>query len=125
MTYLKNFQNVASENEFFRNVLYTGKRSQLVAMSLAPGEEIGAETHPSTDQTFFFIDGTGEATIDHKPLSIAAGEVLCVPAGTLHNVRNTSKRAMKLLTLYAPPEHPAGTIEKTRDEAVAAHAHAH
>jgi mannose-6-phosphate isomerase-like protein (cupin superfamily) len=123
MTYLKNFQNVASENDFFRNVLFTGKRSQLVAMSLAPGEEIGAETHPATDQTFFFIDGTGEATVDHKPLRVTAGEVLCVPAGALHNVRNTSKRPMKLLTLYAPPEHPAGTIEKTREEAMASHTH--
>lgn len=123
MTYLKNFQNVASENDFFRNVLYTGKRSQLVAMSLVPGEEIGAETHPATDQIFFFIDGAGEATVDHKPLRVAAGEVLCVPAGTLHNVRNTSKKAMKLLTLYAPPEHPAGTVEKTREEALASHTH--
>jgi len=121
MTYLKNFQNVASENDFFRNVLYTGKRSQLVAMSLAPGEEIGAETHPATDQTFFFIDGSGEATVDHKPLRVAAGEVLCVPAGALHNIRNTSKKAMKLLTLYAPPEHPAGTLEKTREDALASH----
>lgn len=123
MTYLKNFQNVASGNDFFRNVLYTGKRSQLVAMSLAPGEEIGTETHPATDQIFFFIDGAGEATVDHKPLRVAAGEVLCVPAGTLHNVRNTSKTAMKLLTLYAPPEHPAGTVEKTREEALASHTH--
>lgn len=123
MTYLKNFRNVASENDFFRNVLYTGKQSQLVAMSLAPGEEIGAETHPSTDQTFLFVEGAGEATIDHKPLRIAAGEVLCVPAGTLHNIRNTSKQPMKLLTLYAPPEHPAGTLAKTREEALAMHAH--
>jgi mannose-6-phosphate isomerase-like protein (cupin superfamily) len=123
MTYLKNFQNAASENEFFRNVLYTGERSQLVAMSLAPEEEIGAETHATTDQTFFFIDGSGEATVDRKPLPISAGDVLFVPAGSLHNVRNTSKRPMKLLTLYAPPEHPAGTIEKTREEAVASHAH--
>ncbi len=120
MTYLKNFQNVASENEFFRNVLYTGKLTQLVAMSLVPEEEIGEETHPATDQIFFFIDGKGQATVDHKPLPVSAGEVLCVPAGTLHNIRNTSKEALKLLTLYAPPEHPAGTIEKTREEALAA-----
>lgn len=123
MTYLKSFQKAASENEYFRNVLYTGKRSQLVAMSLAPGEEIGEEIHPATDQTFFFIDGTGEAILDRKPSPVAAGEVLCVPAGTLHNVRNIAAKPMKLLTLYAPPEHPAGTLAKTREEALAAHAH--
>jgi mannose-6-phosphate isomerase-like protein (cupin superfamily) len=122
MTYLKRFHDVASENEFFRNVLYTGKRAQLVAMRLGPGEEIGEETHPATDQVFFFIEGNGEAIVDGKHSPLAAGEVLCVPAGALHNVRNTSKKAMKLLTLYAPPEHPAGTVEKTREEALASHA---
>jgi len=122
MTYLQNFQEVASENEFFRNVLYTGKKTQLVAMRIGPGEEIGEETHVSTDQVFFFIEGRGEATLDHKPRAFSAGEVLCVPAGTLHNIRNTTKTALKLLTLYAPPEHPAGTVEKTREEALASHA---
>jgi len=121
MTYLKNFQDVASENEFFRNVLYTGKRTQLVAMRLGPGEEIGEETHPATDQVFFFIEGSGEAIIDRKPMPFSAGEVLCVPAGTLHNIRNASKNSLKLLTLYSPPEHPAGTVEKTREEALASH----
>jgi len=122
MIYLKNFQEVASENEFFRNVLYTGKKTQLVAMRIGPGEEIGEETHASTDQVFFFIEGRGEATLDRKSRPFSAGEVLCVPAGTLHNIRNTSKTAVKLLTLYAPPEHPAGTIEKTVEDALAAHA---
>lgn len=122
MTYLKNFHTIAAENENFRNVLYTGKQSQLVAMRLGPREEIGEETHPATDQVFFFIEGAGEAILDGKRSPLSAGEVLCVPAGTLHNVRNTSKTAMKLLTLYAPPEHPAGTVEKTREEALASHA---
>jgi mannose-6-phosphate isomerase-like protein (cupin superfamily) len=122
MTYLKKFAEVASENENFRNVLYTGTRTQLVAMRLGPGEEIGEETHASTDQVFFFIEGRGVATLGGKPFPFSSGEVLCVPAGTLHNIRNTSKTALKLLTLYAPPEHPAGTVEKTREEALA-HAH--
>lgn len=123
MTYLKNFGDAASENENFRNVLYTGTRTQLVAMRLGPGEEIGEEKHSATDQIFFFIHGSGEATLDRKPVSFSAGQVLCVPAGTFHNIRNTSKTAMKLLTLYAPPAHPAGTVEKTREEALASHAH--
>lgn len=122
MTYLKNFHTIATDNENFRNVLYTGKMSQLVAMRLGPGEEIGEETHPATDQIFFLIEGSGEAILDGKPSPLRAGEVLCVPAGTLHNVRNTSKAALKLLTLYAPPEHAAGTVEKTREEALASHA---
>ena len=122
MTYLKNFRNVAIENENFRNVLYTGKQSQLVAMRLGPGEEIGQETHPATDQVFFFIEGTGEAIVNGKRSPLAPGEVLCVASGTLHNIRNTSKADLKLLTLYAPPEHPAGTVEKTREEALASHA---
>ena len=122
MTYLKNFENVASENEFFRNVLYTGTRTQLVAMRLGPGETIGEETHPAADQVFLFIEGSGEAVIERKPFAFAAGDVLCVPAGTLHDIRNTSKKELKLLTLYSPPEHPAGTLERTREDALAAHA---
>ena len=120
MIYQENLERIAKENEFFRRVLYTGKKTQLVAMNLLPGEEIGEETHAATDQVFFFASGAGSAVIDQKPRPVREGDVLFVPAGTLHNIRNTGKSSMKLTTMYAPPEHPAGTVEETRNDALAA-----
>jgi mannose-6-phosphate isomerase-like protein (cupin superfamily) len=114
-------------NNYFRRVLFTGKHAQLVVMCLQPGEEIGNEVHPNVDQ-FFRIE-QGEATFvfggKEKHL-VKDGDAVIVPAGTYHNVINTSKTiAMKLYTIYSPPNHPDKTIHKTKAEAEKAEAEEH
>lgn len=104
-------KGVAKENEYFRQVLFTGVHSQLVVMALRPGEEIGEEVH-DVDQFIYLVKGEGEAIMGGAVTAFAKGEALCVPAGSVHNVRNVGDEPMKLFTLYSPPQHPAGTVEK-------------
>ena len=120
-------EKLTEKNGYFRQVLYTGKYTQLVLMCLQPGEEIGNEVHAKVDQ-FFRIEA-GEAkfvfngTEEHKA---KAGDAVIVPAGTWHNVINTLKtKQLKLYTLYSPPNHPDGTVHKTKAEADAAEATEH
>src|SRR5690606_25260304 len=99
--------------------LYTGTHSQLVLMSLAPGEDIGLETHEGTDQFLRIEAGTGEALIDGNRFDLAPGSAVVIPAGAEHNVVNTSStESLKLYTIYSPPEHPHGTINRNRAEAL-------
>jgi mannose-6-phosphate isomerase-like protein (cupin superfamily) len=109
----------AEENDFFRSVIFTGTRSQLVLMSLLPDEEIGAEVH-DVDQILYIVKGEGKAVLDGVDRPFSKGSAICVPAGVHHNVINTGEKAVKLFTVYAPPEHAAGTVHKTRAEAEAA-----
>lgn len=117
MSFQVNIEKEAKENNFFRKVLYTGKHAQLVLMSLAPGEDIGEETHDTVDQFFYFVQGNGESVIEGKASSFVTGDAIFVPAGTLHNFRNTGTEALKLFTTYSPPNHPDGTIHKTKEDA--------
>lgn len=106
------------ENEYFRQVLYTDPKSQLVVMALQVGEEIGSEVHEDRDQFIRVEAGEGEAVIGGQRIPLRDGVAVVVPAGTEHNVVNTSKReALKLYSLYTPPEHPDGTVHKTKAEA--------
>lgn len=113
-------KRVAEENSYFRKVLFTGTRSQLVAMALPPGEEIGTEVHGDVDQLLYVVKGGGVAVSGETKESFATGAVFCVPAGTTHNVINTGDQPLKLLTAYSPPQHAAGTVHKTKVEADAA-----
>ncbi len=107
-------------NHYFRRVLYTGKYSQLVLMSLKPGEEIGEEVHRKVDQFFRFEKGTGKVSIDGVNKLVTNGDAVIVPAGAKHNVINTSKtKELKLYTIYSPPEHKDKTIRKTKANALA------
>lgn len=116
--YVKNIEKSTKENNSFRKVLYTGKNSQLVLMSLPPGEEIGLETHPDNDQFLRFEMGQGEVVIDGKKHKIAADDAVIVPAGAEHNVINTSAETpLKLYTIYSPPHHKDGTIHATKIDA--------
>lgn len=110
------------KNKYFRQVLFTGKYCQLVVMSLKPGEEIGNEVHPEVDQFFRIEQGKAKFVLNGKEETVAhEGDAVIIPAGTHHNVINTSKtKKLKLYTLYSPPNHPAGTIQATRAEAEAA-----
>jgi mannose-6-phosphate isomerase-like protein (cupin superfamily) len=110
------------KNEFFRHVLFTGKHAQLVVMCLQPGEEIGNEIHPAVDQFFRIEQGEAKFVLNGKEEHVVGkNEAAIVPAGTFHNVINISKTTpLKLYTVYSPPNHPAGTVQKTKAEAEAA-----
>lgn len=115
------------KNDYFRRVLFTGKHCQLVLMCLQPGEDIGNEVHPNVDQFFRIEKGEAKFVLNGKEEHIAHdADAVVVPAGTYHNVINTSKsQPVKLYTVYSPPNHPDGTIHKTKAEAQAAEEHSH
>lgn len=119
--YLANIEEEVSSNENFRKVLYTGKHAQLVAMSLLPNEDIGMEVHDTVDQFFRFESGVGKAILNGEEAFFKADDVLIVPAGTNHNIINTSSTdKLKVYTIYSPANHPEGTIHATKAEAMAA-----
>jgi len=108
------------KNSDFRRVLYTGKNSQLVLMSLKPMEEIGMEVHSDRDQFFRFEEGEGKVIIDGVEHKIKDGDAVIVPAGAKHNVLNTSKKLnLKLYTIYSPPEHQDKVVRHTKADAEA------
>lgn len=110
------------QNENFRKVVATNKSSQIVLMSLLPNEEIGEEVH-DLDQVLYISAGTGKAVLDGVETEIAKGDVINVPEGAKHNVINSADSAMKIITVYSPPEHPDGTVHATKAEAEAAEHH--
>jgi len=118
--YSTNIEKETLKNTDFRRVLYTGKYSQLVLMSLQPMEEIGMEIHDTVDQFFRFEEGEGKVIIDQNEYKIKDGDAVMVPSGAKHNVINTSKKkALKLYTIYSPPEHQDKVIRKTKADAEA------
>lgn len=118
--YSVNIEDRTQKNNFFREVLFTGPNSQLVVMALKPGEDIGVETHDDVDQFIRVESGTGKAILDGKEHKLEDGVAVVIPAGTEHNIINTSQsEPMKLYTVYTPPEHPDGTVHKTKAEAEA------
>lgn len=119
--YQADLKEVATDSDDFRRVLFTGTYSQLVIMALPPGEEIGEEVH-NVDQILYAVGGEGEAFVEGRWKSFEKGDVVAVPAGARHNIRNTEKKPLKLFTVYAPPQHPAGTVHHARVDAVAAEA---
>jgi len=113
----------ARTNDAFRRVLLTGPHSQLVAMAIPTGGEIGEEVHPDVDQTLMFIEGEGEAILEGERSLVRPDDVVLVKAGTRHNFVNTGAGTLRLLTIYAPPEHAPGTVHLTKEEADAAEDH--
>ncbi len=117
-------EELTLKNGNFRQVLYTGKFTQLVLMSLKPSEEIGMEVHETVDQFFRFEKGEGKVVIDNEEYRVKDGDVVIVPAGSQHNIINLSEsNDLKLYTLYSPPNHPDGTIHKTKEDAEKAEEH--
>jgi mannose-6-phosphate isomerase-like protein (cupin superfamily) len=118
--YVINLEQETIINGDFRRVLYTGHHTQLVLMTLQPGEEIGSEVHPNIDQFFRFDSGMGKVVIDGVEHEVKDGFGAIVPAGAEHNVINTSTdQPLKLYTLYSPAEHIDGTIRHTKADAIA------
>lgn len=120
MSWTGSITDAARDNADFRRVLSTGPHAQLVVMSIPAGGEIGEEVHDNVDQVVSIVEGNGEAVLDDVPSQIGDGDLVLVPAGTKHNVRNVGTGDLKLYTVYAPPEHPHGTVHRTRAEAEAA-----
>lgn len=124
--YFDNIEKQTEANTSFRRVLFTGEYTQLVVMSLNPGEEIGNEKHDTVDQFFRIEEGKAKFIIENGEEEHLAGDgdAVVIPAGTWHNIVNPSEtESLKLYTLYSPPNHPDGTVHQTKAEADAAEEH--
>lgn len=122
--YVVNIELESLDNDHFRRVLYTAKNLQLVLMSLKPTEEIGEEVHDGIDQFIRCEAGAGTAILNGEEFALKDGYVVVIPAGTRHNVINTSPtEPLKLYTLYSPPEHKDGTVHETKADAEANEEH--
>lgn len=120
--YVTNIERDTLDNEDYRRVVFTGPNTQLVLMTLRPGEEIGLETHGGHDQFIRVETGTGYVELDGVRHELTDGSAVVIPSGAEHNVVNTSgSEALKLYTLYSPPEHPDGTVQHTKADEAAGH----
>jgi len=117
MSYRSNIIANTKENDNFRQVLFTGPKSQLVVMSIPLNGEIGEEVHAHTEQVLFFLSGTGEGELDGESFPVGPGDVVVVTAGTKHNFYNTGSEPLKIYTVYAPPNHIDGRVHRTKAEA--------
>jgi mannose-6-phosphate isomerase-like protein (cupin superfamily) len=115
--YVKNIEKLTAENRNFRKVLCTAKRQQLVLMFLKAGEDIGMEVHKTVDQFFRIESGKGKVVMSGKAAAFGPGFAIIVPAGTKHNV--IAKTAVKLYTIYSPPNHPPDRVQRTKAQAMA------
>ena len=111
-------QRSALKNNNFRQVLFTNKHSQVVLMSILPGEDIGREVHDVVDQVLVFVKGNGRAVVGNETHEISPGGLFAVPAGTEHDFINTGDEVLKLFTVYSPPEHPDGVVHATKADAL-------
>jgi len=119
MSYTGNIIKETQDNTFFRKVVFTGGKSQLVVMDIKPGEDIGEEIHPHVEQTLFLLSGEGKSVLDGVETPYIAGDAVVVTPGTKHNFVNTGTTSLKVYTIYAPANHIDGRIHKTKQEAEA------
>ena len=118
--FVGNTAELTRDSSDFRRVVHTGEHVQLVLMTLQPGEDIGAETHPETDQCLFIVEGVGSALLGGQTSELTEDSVVCVPAGTEHDIINTGSGPLRLFTVYGPPQHAPDTVHATRADARAA-----
>lgn len=109
----------ALKNKDFRRIIYTGLELQITLMNIPFGEDVGMEKHKKVEQILFFVEGTGEASLNGKKSKIKAGDVAVVSPGTQHNFTNTGKNPLKLFSIYSPPNHLPNRIQSTKAEALA------
>jgi mannose-6-phosphate isomerase-like protein (cupin superfamily) len=111
------------QNRNFRTALWTGNHLQLTLMSIGVGDDIGLEMHPDVDQFIRVEQGEGVALMGDSMenlsfrQNVSDDDVILIPAGTWHNIINTGNEPMKVYSIYAPPEHPHGTVHVTKEEA--------
>lgn len=126
MSFITNIEERTLASEYFREVLFTAESMQLVVMTLQVGEEIGAETHADVDKFIRIEAGTGRAILDGEETELSDGVVVVIPAGSAHNIVNTSATdPLKRCAIYSPPQHPDGTVNKSRADAMAYEAEHH
>lgn len=118
-TFNKDMVKLATQNSHFQKEVYYDRNVQIVLMSLAPGEDIGEETHRA-DQTTYFVAGAGRAVLDGKAAKVGPNSMVVIPQGTKHNIINQGDQPLKLFTVYAPPAEEEGIKHKTKAEAEAA-----
>lgn len=106
-------------NDAFVHAIHTGVHEQIAVMTLPPYGEIGEQVHPNSDQLFIFVGGVGEARVGAYALGVEPGDLVFVEAGTRHNIVNRATTPLRLITVYAPPAYPPGTILRTREEGLA------
>ena len=116
--YVSDIEKETLENSNFRKVLFTGQHSQLVLMSLKPGEDIGSEVHTNVDQYIRIEQGEGKVVLNGEETTVKSEYAFIVPAGVEHNLINTGNTELKLYSIYSPAEHPEGTIHVTKSEAM-------
>ena len=119
MSYSKNIVKATQENTHFRQVLFTGERSQLVVMDIKPGEDIGEETHAHVEQNLYLLSGHGKFILNGIEKPFEPGDVVVVTPGTRHNFVNTGTESLKIFTTYSPPNHVDGRAHKTKKDAEA------
>jgi mannose-6-phosphate isomerase-like protein (cupin superfamily) len=112
----------ARRNDNFRSVLHTSGHTQVVVMTLQPGEDIGAEVHEHNDQVLTFVEGTARAEVGGETSLVGPGDLVVVPSGTPHNFTNTGDGVLRLYTIYGPPDHAPDTVHRTKAEAEEAEA---
>lgn len=117
MSYQADILSKTDANSFFRAVLFTGAKTQLVVMNIKPGEDIGEETHEHVEQLLFIFAGSGKALLDGQESEIKAGDVVVVTPGTRHNFINTGFVNLKIYTVYSPPNHLEGRVHETKEDA--------
>ena len=118
--YVLHIEKETLENTDYRRVLYTTKNSQLVLMSIEPGDEIGKEIH-TLDQFIRIEQGKGLLTIDGTEHVVENNWAFVIPAGAFHNVKNVGNEALKLYSIYSPPEHKDKTVHKNKAEEAEEH----
>ena len=119
--YITNIENMAIANKNYRTAIWTGEHLQTTLMSINPNDDIGLEIHPNFDQMIIVVNGRGvsmmgkEETVLNKKKNVRNGFAVFIPAGTWHNIINTGSTPLKLISVYAPPAHPRGTIHQTKE----------
>ena len=116
-SYVAHLFNLTETNAYYRKVLFTGVRSQLVVMSIPPGESIGAEIHAHVEQTIVVLKGSGQAVLDGQKTNVNDGDVIVLTPGTPHNLVNTGRVPLQVFTTYAPPNHIDGRVHRTKQDA--------
>lgn len=118
-SFVGNIEQLVMRNDNFREVIFTGEKSQLVVMSIPAGSEIGEETHAHVEQTLYVVSGICDVMLDHKMTRVSGGDVVVVTPGTLHNFINSGTEVVKIITTYSPPNHLDGRIHVTLADAIA------
>lgn len=116
---LSHILSETGKNKFFRKVLFTGAKTQLVVMDIKPGEDVGEEVHKHVEQLLFFFKGRAKAVLNGRSFLVGAGDVVVVTPGTRHNFINVGNASLKIYTIYSPPNHIDGRIHKTKKAAEA------